>query len=199
MSWSLRGTYFESCNCDVACPCVFLSAPTEGECTVLIGWHIDEGSDGDVPLNGLNVALAVHSPGHMAETQWKAAAYIDAGATEDQRNALLKIFGGQAGGHPARLAGHIGEFVGARFVPIEFKVNDGTYRLKIEDIAEVEVERMAGQGDGPITVSGHPLCIAPGFPATVAKSTSLTYDDHGMSWDLSDKNGFFSPFAYASE
>jgi hypothetical protein len=35
-SWKVRGTYFETCNCAVACPCVFLSAPTDGECTVLI-------------------------------------------------------------------------------------------------------------------------------------------------------------------
>jgi len=29
-------------NCEAACPCVFLSPPTEGECKVLIGWHIDK-------------------------------------------------------------------------------------------------------------------------------------------------------------
>ena len=37
--WKLEGTYFESCNCDLACPCVFLSAPTEEECTVLVDWR----------------------------------------------------------------------------------------------------------------------------------------------------------------
>jgi hypothetical protein len=198
MTWSLKGTYFESCNCDAACPCVFLSAPTDGECTLLIGWHIDEGNDNGVSLDDLNVALAVHSPGHMLQTQWKAAAYVDARATEDQQNALLKIFGGQDGGHPARLAGHIGELVGAAPVAIDFSVEGGKYRLKIADIADVEIEQMPGQGDGPITITGHPLCISPGFPATLAKSTSLKYSDHDMSWELSDKNGFFAPFAYTN-
>lgn len=196
MAWSLKGTYFESCNCDVACPCIFLSDPTDGECTVLIGWHIDEGSDGDVSLDGLNVALAVHSPGNMIDTKWRAAAYVDDRATEAQQGALLKIFGGQAGGHPARLASHIGELLGAGPAPIEFKVDGGRYSLKVGDVAEMEIEQMAGQGDGPITVTGHPLCISPGFPATVAKSTRLSYRDHGMSWDLSEKNGFFAPFSY---
>jgi hypothetical protein len=37
ITWGLSGTYFESCNCDTACPCVFLSEPTEGDCTVLVG------------------------------------------------------------------------------------------------------------------------------------------------------------------
>src|SRR5499433_3576570 len=64
IKWQLAGTYFETCNCEVACPCVFLSAPTTGECTLLVGWHIERGSFDNVPLDGLNVALAAHTPGH---------------------------------------------------------------------------------------------------------------------------------------
>ena len=94
MTWSLKGTYFESCNCNVACPCLFLSPPTEGECTALVGWHIEKGDDESVDLSGLNVALAVHSPGHMATTQWNVAVYIDQRATEAQNASLMKIFGG---------------------------------------------------------------------------------------------------------
>ena len=60
--WKVTGTYFEACNCDVACPCIFLSPPTTGECKALLGWHIDEGSFGDVALERLNVALYVYSP-----------------------------------------------------------------------------------------------------------------------------------------
>lgn len=198
MSWSLKGTYFESCNCDVACPCVFLSPPKGDDCTVLVGWHVDEGNDDGTSLSGLNVALAVHSPGHMAETPWKAALYVDESADEGQREAILKIFGGKGGGHLERLASHIGEIVGVTFTPIEFTVSDGTHALKIPKIADMEVVPMPGQGGGPITITGHPLCIAPGFPATVGKSTKLNYTDHGMAWDLSDRTGFFSPFAYQS-
>lgn len=199
MSWSLKGTYFESCNCDTACPCLFLSDPTEGECTALVGWHIEDGADGDVSLAGLNVAFAVNAPGNMAQTQWKVAVYVDARANDAQNASLMKIFGGQAGGHPARLASHVGEILGASSVPIEFEVQGGKHSLKIPEIAKVEIEQVNGQGDGPITISGHPLCIAPGFTATVAKSTGLSYTDHGLSWELSDKTGVFSPFEYQSD
>ena len=199
MSWKLNGVYFETCNCDVGCPCVFLSAPTAGECTVLVGWHIESGSFDDVSLDGLNVALAVHTPGHMVETKWRAAAYVDDRADELQRNALLTIFGGQAGGHPARLASHIGELLGASPAAMTFDAKGTSCRITIADIAEAEIEAMGGQGDGPIEISGHPLCIAPGYPARVSKSKTLRYSDHGMKWDLSEKNGFFSPFAYTSE
>lgn len=199
MTWSLEGTYFESCNCETACPCLFLSPPTEGECTALVGWHIADGAHEGVSLSGLNVALAVHSPGHMATTQWNVALYVDDRADEAQNAALMAIFGGQAGGHPARLATHIGAIVGVRSTPIEFTIEGGRHALRIPGIADVEIAPIAGQGDGPVTVEGHPLCIAPGFAATVAKSSKLTFSDHGMAWNLSDKTGVFSPFAYRSD
>jgi hypothetical protein len=56
-SWKLDGIYMEACNCRSACPCVFLSPLTEGECTALVAWHIGEGRCGGVKLDGLNVAV----------------------------------------------------------------------------------------------------------------------------------------------
>lgn len=197
MAWSISGTYFESCNCDTACPCLFLSPPTQDDCTALVGWHIAEGEHEGTPLAGLNMALAVHSDGPMPTTQWTVAVYVDARADEAQNAALMKIFGGQAGGHPARLASHIGAIAGVRSVPIAFTVEGGRHRLEIPQIAEAEIEPIVGQGDGPVVVQGHPLCIAPGFPATISKGNRLTYSDHGMSWSLTDKTGVFSPFAYS--
>jgi hypothetical protein len=194
--WNLRGTYMETCNCDVACPCVFLSDPTQGECTVVIGWHIDKGRDGDVALDGLNVAMAVHVPGNMARVKWRAGVYIDDKASEAQHQSLLKIFGGQAGGHPAALASHVGEILGVTSARIDFDQRGKRVRLEIGDVAEAEIEQCEGQGSGPITVGGHPLAIAPGYPVTVAKSRKLSYSDHGMSWSEADRTAFFSPFAY---
>ncbi|HSB80663.1 MAG TPA: DUF1326 domain-containing protein [Candidatus Methylomirabilis sp.] len=194
--WSLKGTYFETCNCEVACPCVFLSPPTTGECTVLVGWHIEQGRYASVALDGLNVALAVHVPGHMAATKWKAAVYFDDRASDGQKNALLQIFTGQAGGHPAVLASFVGQVLGVKSVPIEYRAEGKRRRLRIAGIADAEIEALSGAGGADVTVSGHPLCIAPGFAATVARSKHLSYQDHGLHWEVSEKNGFFSPFAY---
>jgi len=41
MGWRVDGTYIEACNCEAACPCVFLSPPTEESCTVVLGWYIE--------------------------------------------------------------------------------------------------------------------------------------------------------------
>jgi hypothetical protein len=202
MGWQLKGTYFETCNCNVACPCVFLSPPSEGECRVLVAWHIDQGKVGDqgdageVDLADLNVAMAIHSPGHMMETKWRAALYLDERANDQQRQALTRIFAGQAGGHPEALASFVGDVLGVASVRIDYRAAGRKRSLSIPDIVSAEIEAIGGQGGGDVTISGHPLCVAPGEPAVVAKSKRLDYTDHQMTWSISDRNGFYSPFAY---
>lgn len=195
-TWRLTGTYCEACNCEVACPCVFLSPPTEGECKLLVGWHIDKGNYGNVDLGNLNVALAVYSPGHMAEVKWRAALYLDRNASEKQKDALTRIFTGQAGGHPGMLVSHVGDVLGIKHAPIEYKADGKRRTLKIADVGEAEMEAITGQGGAEVTIESHPLCIAPGYKAVTAKSRKLNYKDHGLHWEISGKTGFFSPFSY---
>lgn len=197
MAWHLRGTYFEACNCETACPCVFLGPPTEGDCTALVGWHIDEGALDDVSLDGLNVALAAYAPGHMLETKWRVALYLDDRATGEQMDALASIFGGQLGGVPAALGEHIGEVLGAGPAPISFEMNGAARSMKVGDKASVATKAMEGQDGGPVEISGHPLAIAPGNPAIAGRSEHLRYHDHGFSWELAGKNAFTSAFQYA--
>ena len=196
MAWKLSGTYFESCNCEAACPCVFLGPPTTGECTAIVAWHIDEGEHEGQQLDGLNVALAVDSPGHMAETQWRVALYLDDQASEGQAEALGAIFSGAAGGHPAVLASHIGEVVGVASAPITFEGDDSSRAIRIGDVADVKIAAMAGQGGAQVTVANHPLAIAPGYELVAARTDHLRFSDHGYEWELSGTNGFFSPFTY---
>lgn len=199
-NWKINGTYFEACNCDAACPCIFLSDPTQGECEALVAWHIDEGAFNDVKLGGLNVALAVHSPGNMATVKWKAAVYFDDSASESQKDALMQIFTGQVGGHPGKLVPHIGEVLGVSSLPMTYRAEGKQRSLKIEGVANAEIEALnTGQGGADITVDNHPLCIAPGYKAVVSKSTEFTYKDHGFDWQFSGKNGFYSPFVYQGE
>jgi hypothetical protein len=195
--WKLNGTYFEACNCDAACPCVFLSDPTEGDCTALVAWHIDKGNFDGVSLDDLNVALAVLSPGNMAAEKWTAAVYFDDSATDSQKKALTQIFTGQAGGHPGRLASHIGEVLGVSSLPMTYQAEGKRRSLQIAGVAEAEIEAMSqGQGGADIAIDNHPLCIAPGYAAVVSKNKKVTYQDHGLDWKFSGKNGFYSPFTY---
>ena len=195
--WNMNGSYFETCNCETACPCIFLSPPTTGDCTVLVAWHIDDGKMGNTGLGGLNVAMAAHSPGHMMKVKWDAGLYLDAKATDAQRNALTQIFGGQAGGHPAVIGSLIGRVLGVKSVEFDYSASGKSRKLKIPGIVEAEIEALQGQGGNDVTITNHPLGVAPGNSAVVSKSKKLSYHDLGMNWEVSEKNGFYSPFSYS--
>ena len=171
--------------------------PFEGTpCTVLVGWHIDSGTMGDVSLDGFNVALAIHIAGHMMQVPWSVALYLDERASQAQQNALTQIFAGQAGGHFAALGGHIGEVLGVKGVAIDYQAEGKRRSFRIPAIAEVEIEGLEGGGGAEVTISGNPLGIVPGEPMLVGRSTRFSYHDHGMDWEISAKNGFYSPFTY---
>jgi hypothetical protein len=140
--------------------------------------------------------MAAHSPGHMAKVKWNAALYLDAKGSEAQRAALTKIFGGQAGGHPAVLGSFIGKVLGVTSVEFKYSASGKKRSLMIPSIAEAEIEAIQGQGGSDVTISNNPLAIAPGESAVVSRSKKLSYHDHGMNWEISEKNGFYSPFAY---
>ena len=199
MSWTVEGTYMEACNCEVACPCIFLSLPTEGECKVLVGWHIDKGRHGDTVLDGLNAALFAFAPGHMMKGQWKVALYLDKRGDAKQQAALQGIFSGADGGHLANLGPLIGQVLGARPAEITFdKGANARFRLEVEGAASTEIEPIEGQGGGTVEITGHPLAVSPGYPATVSRSSGLKIDDYGISCDIAGRNGLFAPFAYQS-
>ena len=197
-SWKVAGSYFEACNCNVACPCVFMSPPTSGECTALLAWHIDHGQFGEISLDGFNTVLSAYSPGHMLETKWKVALYVDQRANQGQRDALAQIFSGQAGGHLAGLAPLIGEVMGVKTAAIEYRAEGKRRSMRLGDFADAEIEGLPGQDGGDVTIAGHPFAAVPGFPAVVAKSKQMRLSDYGLKWEVSNKNGFFSPFAYQS-
>ena len=45
-NWKLEGDYFEGCNCDSICPCIFLQDPDKGYCNLTVAWHIEKGHYG---------------------------------------------------------------------------------------------------------------------------------------------------------
>ena len=112
--FSVEGKYFEACNCEVSCACIWLGPATEDACDVFFAWHITQGEKDGVDLSGLNAALAVHTSKQMTDGNWRVALYLDDKADPGQAEALGAIFSGAAGGHLANLAPMIGE-VTSRF------------------------------------------------------------------------------------
>ena len=103
MSWRISGSYFESCNCDAICPCRKIDgAPggrsTHGECLGVLSWLIEEGEADGVGLDGLPVAMATRYSDDEEGSPWSWILYVDANATEEQREAIEAIYSGRLGG-----------------------------------------------------------------------------------------------------
>ena len=151
-------------------------------------------------LDDLNVAAVFHTPGNMfTGPKWRAALYLDDRASKEQAEALGKIYSGQAGGFFSIIAGLIGEIAGVYSVPIKFEAEGKKRSLEIPSAIDLTIEGITGGDQKSESVITNPqMSVTPGFPMVVAKSIKYTYNDHGMKWDNSGKNAFYSKFAYAS-
>ena len=204
-AWNLKGDYFENCNCSVVCPCLvspqaqLTSKPTQGVCDVAILFHIDSGSYGSVRLDGLNVALAVHTPGPMANGNWSAAAYIDARADDQQTEALGAIFTGAAGGPMAALAPLIATNLGAKKAPIKYTIDGKKRSAEIPDVLKMTVEALPTmRADGEMwAATGHP--VNPDKLVFAMGAQGNTYSDHGMHWDNSGRNAHYAPINWSGQ
>ena len=202
--WRLSGDYFENCNCDVVCPCLVSSGapltarPSQGTCDVALVFHIDTGSYGDVPLDGLNVAVVAHTPSAMADGGWTLAAYIDERADDQQAAALGAIFGGGEGGPMAAFAPLVGTHLGAKKIAIKYAVQGKSRSAEIPGIMSMGVQPLgsmhpSGEIWGAI---GHP--VAPDRIAFGVGVGGSTFADHGMRWDNSGKNGHYAPINWSN-
>ncbi len=187
--WSLSGEYFEACNCDVACPCIFGSGPTHDDCTVLFGFHIDKGRSGALALDGLNFALAVYTPGPMDTTKWEVAVYLDATASAAQREALRTIATGRAGGGLGFLPNVVGKMHDVVFAPITYTSEGRKRTLMIRGIGEMQSEALPAAVGSEVTIAGiHAFAPAIG----VARAEKLRLTDHDWTWDTQGGNSYYA-------
>ena len=73
----------------------------------------------------------------------------------------------------AGLAPLIGEVLGVKAAPIEYRSEGKRRSLRLGDVADAEIEGLPGQDGGDVTIGNHPFTAVPGFPAVVAKSEVL--------------------------
>jgi hypothetical protein len=202
VQWQLSGDYFENCSCSVVCPCLvskaapLTSRPTEGVCNVPLIFHIASGRYGGVVLDGLNVVLAIQTPGPMADGNWSVAAYS---ADDKQTEALGAIFTGAAGGPMAAFAPLIGKNLGVKKVPITFRIEDKKRSAEIPGILHTSVDPLpTAHPSGEMCANtGHP--VSPDKLALAVGAAGNTFSDHGMRWDNSGKNGHYAPIRWSNQ
>jgi hypothetical protein len=195
-NWKLEGSYFESCNCENICPCILLKDPTEGFCRAIVGWHIKKGHCGKVSLDGLKVGVWLHAPGNLTHGNWRLALYVDDKASDAQFDAICSLWSGEGGGHLGVIAGLVSEVISAKRAKITFKSTKTLKHLIIDGVGENEMVPMQGEEGKPVTLSNHPLAVAPGNPVVIHDSKRARYHDNGIDWYQSGKAGLASAFQY---
>ncbi|MCW7944503.1 VldV [Streptomyces hygroscopicus] len=204
MAWNLSGTYVESCNCDVVCPCTTsgLTAPADQErCQVTLAFNVASGEIDGVDVAGLSVVVFADTPRVMAEGGWQVVLYVDGSADDSQAEALGKVFSGQVGGPMAAVTPLIGEVLGVERVPIDHLDEGRRHTVRVADAIDIEIEdQVAPQfgEDGPVmglTGMFHPA----NSTLTVARSTRAVGNDvHGRSWDFTGRNGHSASFSWSA-
>jgi len=187
MAYDIEGRLLEVCTCNVLCPCWIGEDPDGGTCDSALAWHVDGGSIEGVDVTGRTVALSVHIPGNvLTPASWKAAVFVDDGATDEQQAALLSVFTGQKGGAIADLAGLIGEVVSVERVPITFTVEGGKGRLTIGTVADADLIPYTGATGKTTVLSETVFSTIPGSPVFASKSEHFTRD--GKPYGIPDVN-----------
>lgn len=198
--WSIRGDYIETCNCDVACQCIWLEPPDDDACTASLVWQIRDGRYGDIDLSGLGVGLLISTEEGVMfapETGWNVVLIIDEAADEEQRAALEDIYFGRAGGIFAPVADAHVESAEIATDTISFERNESEFSVEIGDILTVEVVGKPGFNEELGTISPHPLTKSTEMKTGKSTTSSVAYNDE-FSWDVSGNNSFFCDFELAN-
>jgi hypothetical protein len=195
VSFSVEGDYFEVCNCDVSCNCVWLGAATNDNCELLLAWHVTSGQKDGVDLSGLNAIMAVHTPKRMTDGRWRVALYLDDRASAEQSEALGAVFSGGAGGHLAGVGPLIGEVAGVQPASITFEKAGGSLHAEVADTLSMSSDQVVGMdGEGPAVIANAPFGAVQ-QPVRQATSKDVSYHGH-WSADFTGTNSFVTDFRY---
>lgn len=194
IKWQFSGDYFESCNCEVNCPCHFGSPATYDSCDMVLAWHISHGHYGETSLDGLNLAMMARAPKRMSDGDWIVAFYIDERGTEQQQEALRLIISGDAGGGFARRKDLTGTVLGIKSLPITYEVTDQGRWLFVRDALDVEIEAVrAARPEDVVNIVGDRGAGERGHtPLRIAKGVAHTFNDYSLTWEITGKSCFYA-------
>jgi hypothetical protein len=200
MAWNLQGTYFETCSCEVVCPCtasLALGADYD-RCRVTLVFNVAQGDVEGTDVGGLTVAAIADTPKVMTDGNWRLGVFIDAAATDEQAEKLGAVFGGQLGGPMEMLAPLVSESLGVERAVIEVREEGLRHSVKIGDVIDFEIEDVVPFG----VESGEPARLVgifhpAGSELTISRATRSRINAFGIEYE--GKAGFSSSqFSWAA-
>jgi len=203
-SWQVSGQYYETCSCDFVCPCVpgqMMAKPTKDSCTFAMAFQIERGSYGAVSLDGLGFVVLGFTPEEMGKGNWSVGVIADDRASTDQRDAIVAIASGAAGGPMAALSGLVGKLLGVESAPIHFDRSGVKWSVKAGSLVDMAAQGAMGvdpNATEPLHLdnTGHPAANR----FALARATGSHVQALGLAWDDASgkNNGQYAPFSWRS-
>jgi hypothetical protein len=186
VSWYLKGSYAETCSCDLMCPCNFSfdHGATNDYCRATLAFNIKSGEIDGTDVSGLKAVFVIDTPKVMTEGGWLLAVFLDDQATDEQAEKLTAVFTGQLGGPMEALGPLVGEVLGVERVPIEM-VDDGLlHSVKVGDAIDFQIQDIVPFGvetGEPARITGifHPA----GSTMTAAEATRSKINAFGIEYE----------------
>lgn len=186
MAWTLEGTYFETCSCDLVCPCTASMAlgATHDRCRATLVFNVKDGDVDGTDVSELTVAAVVDTPKVMSEGNWRLGVFLDESAADEQADELGAVFGGQLGGPMEALGPLLAEHLGVQRASIDVREDGLRHSVKIGDAVDFEIGDIVpfGSESGePARMTGifHPA----GGALTVARATRSRIDAFGIQYE----------------
>ena len=186
MSWQLKGSYVETCSCDLICPCnaSFDHGATYDYCRVVLAFAIKDGDIDGTDVSGLNVVAIADTPKVMTEGNWRLGVFIDERASDEQMQKLVGVFSGQLGGPMEGLVPLVGEMLGVERASIAIDDDGLRHTVRVGDVIDFEIEDIVPFGietGGPVRFDGmfHPA----GSNLTIAEATRSRIDAFGIRYE----------------
>src|SRR5213083_1021192 len=200
MAWNLKGSYVETCSCDLICPCnaSFDHGATYDYCRVTLVFDIREGEVEGTDISGLKIAAIADTPKVMTEGNWRLGIFVDENATDEQADKLVKVFTGQLGGPMGALAPLVGEMLGVERAAIDVRDDGVLHSVRVGDGIDFEIKDIVPFGvetGEPVRIQGtsHPVTS----DLTVAETKRSRINAFGIEYE--GKSGFStSEFSWAA-
>jgi hypothetical protein len=200
MAWNISGSYFETCSCDVVCPCTasLSLGATRDRCNATLVFNVKDGEVDGTDVSGLTVAAVADTPKVMSEGNWRLGVVIDGAASDEQAEKLGQVFSGALGGPMEALGPLVGENLGVERLPIEVQEEGLKHSVQIGDQVDFEIEDVVpfGSESGePARITGifHPA----GSELTVSRATRSSINAFGIQYE--GRSGFSSSeFSWAA-
>ena len=166
-----------------------------------MAFQVEQGSYGNVSLNGLGFLVLGWTPEAMGKGNWSVGVIADERASVEQRDAITAIASGSAGGPMAALSGLVGKFLGVESAPIVFSRNGVKWSVTASNLVDMSAEGAKGinpNATEPLYLdnTGHPA--ADRF--ALARASKSHVHVLGLAWDDTSgkNNGQYAPFSWRS-